>query len=414
MFHHNKNNTDNSSSSSNKKGLSGLFHHNKSSSTTSSTSTSTTYPVGTGYQQHGSTASDWDHYAVRHEEALIGDPIPIVDNNLNLAANRSQLDSNLHNNLGSSGNLNSSGKSSSKSSNLPSGYDKNGNPLIGPVTANGPLAGNYSSGTVVEKNLARGPGKRTNTGANDDYLAANGQTWGSAAWGSEPLYGGRTSAPLYGYRDQRDVATPLLPDNPWTHNELGRDYLDAYRNGSLPYSSINNVFVAPPVTESFHNVGPNGEIIDGTVTRQVREEIVPPIGGLGTNTTASTTTTVKEKIIPVDEVIIASSSIPIPPPLPSTDFSRNASQNIDIVDTGASSIPIPPPMPASDFNRNAPLAQPIEVIEVTETFNSTSISDSSLSGSGSSSNYQASNLDSKIPPMSWYNSSSNLNQTKAI
>jgi len=377
MFHHNKNNSSSSSSSNSK--LGGLFHHNNKSTSTTSTTTSTTYGgVGTGYQQHGSTASDWDHYAVRHEEALIGDPIPVVNNNLNLAADRSHLDSNLHNSLGSSGNSSLSGNS--KNNALPTPYDKNGNLLTGPVTANGPLAGNYSSGTVVENNLA-----------------GNGQTWGSAAWGGEPLYGGSSSAPLYGYRDQRDVATPLLPDNPWTHNELGRDYSDAYRTGTLPYSSINSTFVAPPVTESYHTSGPNGEIIDGTVTRQVREDILPPLNGLGTNTTSNTTTVVKEKIIPL------ASSIPIAP--------MPAVRSAPVVE----SIRVEPAilveetiLPTSRGIAIVETETPVEVLEINDSEASSNLS----SGYGSSS--LAGDSSSKVPPMAWYNNSSNVNQTRAI
>jgi len=256
----------------------------------------------------GSTRSDWDHYAVRHEEALIGDPLPIMNNNLNMAAQQYQSGGNGPYGPGALGrgpvNHGYDDSHYDKRHPAPTNLDKFGNPMIGPVTANGPLAGNYSSGTVVERNLVQGPGRgRTRSGFQDDV---GGREWGSAAWGSEPLYGagpgsrgGWGNEPLFGYRDGRDRATPLLPDNPWTHNELGRDYSDGYRYGTLPYSSINNTFVAPPVTENYTTYGPNGERIEGTRTRVIREEIVPPVGGLGQHTTTQSTRTIKDEIIPI-------------------------------------------------------------------------------------------------------------------
>jgi len=254
----------------------------------------------------GSTRSDWDHYAVRHEEALIGDPLPIMDSGLNLAAQ--PYNNGARGPYGSgplaNGPLNRGydDRHYDKRHPVPDNFDRFGNPLIGPVTANGPLAGNLSSGTVVERNLLQGPGKgRTRTGWVDDNTG--GRQWGSTAWGSEPLYGsgygGYGSQPLYGYRDGRDVATPLLPDNPWTHNELGRDYSDAYKRGTMAYSSVNNAFVAPPVTESFTNYGPNGELIQGSRTRVIREEIVPATGALGQSTTVTDHKVIKDEIIPI-------------------------------------------------------------------------------------------------------------------
>jgi len=335
MFHRNRNQNQDNGNVQPRRG--GFFHRGpQTQQTTSTTYSNGPYangPYGAtahngGYWRdpyyEGSTRSDWDHYAVRHEEALIGDPIPIMNNGLNLGAQRygngapgpygpgplsngpvnHGYDDNHYNKRHQPANM----------------LDRHGNPLIGPVTANGPLAGNYSSGTVVEKNMYQGPGRRTRTGAVDDNAYGGGQ-WGSAAWGGEPLYGngpygggqgqglyGNNQAaawgaePLFGYRDARDYGrgTPLLPDNPWTHNELGRDYSDAYRRGTLPYSSINNVFTQPPVYENFTTYGPNGERIEGTRTRNVREEIVPPMGqnALGQSTTTQTTKVVKDEVLP--------------------------------------------------------------------------------------------------------------------
>jgi len=275
----------------------------------------------------GSTRSDWDHYAVRHEEALIGDPVPIMNNNLNLANHHAWNGQNAaHGPYGngplSNGPVNHGYDDAHYNKRHPvhNGLDKHGNPLVGPVTANGPLPGNYSSGTVVEKNFVRGVGKgRTQTGFIDDP-AYGGRQWQSAAWGGEPLFGGPSgqslygnhpgggawgSTPLYGYRDGREYgrATPLLPDNPWTHNELGRDWEDGYRRGTIPYSSINNAFTQPSTTESFVEYGPNGERIEGYRTRTVREDIVPPTRALGQTTESSTTKKVTDVVTPVVEVV---------------------------------------------------------------------------------------------------------------
>jgi len=306
MFHRNRNQQQQDPNS--QQGGHHWFGKRQPNNTQSTSTTTTSYGPSYGPRpayyrdpySEGSTRSDWDHYAVRHEEALIGDPLPIVDNGLNLASNRYNGNQSGGGNVGPMGVPLNYNDSAYGNKGLPRNVDKYGNPLIGPVTANGPLAGNYSSGTLVERNLVQGPGRRTRTGFVDDY--DGGRQYSSAAWGSEPLYGNRGgygAEPLYGYRDSRDRATPLLPDNPWTHNELGRDYEDAYRTGTLAYSSINNVFTAPPVTESFTRTGPNGELIEGTRTTIVREEIVPPVGdGLGTTTSSTSTKIVKDHIVP--------------------------------------------------------------------------------------------------------------------
>jgi len=274
----------------------------------------------------GSTKSDWDHYAVRHEEALIGDPVPIMNNNLNLASQQAWHAQNAAQGPYGNGplahgpvNHGYDDAHYNKRHPVHNGLDRHGNPLVGPVTANGPLPGNLSSGTVVEKNFRRGPGKRSQTGFIDDP-AYGGRQYQSAAWGGEPLfgsgpYGGQPygghgaygATPLYGYRDGREYgqATPLLPDNPWTHNELGRDWEDGYRRGTIPYSSINNAYTQPSVTESFVEYGPNGERIEGFRTRTVREEIVPPVRPLGQTTETSTTKTVTDVVTPGATVVPA-------------------------------------------------------------------------------------------------------------
>jgi len=331
----------------------------------------------------GSTRSDWDHYAVRHEEALIGDPLPIMNNNLNLAANQSGAHYNGPYGQGplANGPVNHGYDDAHYNKRHPAfnNLTKRGVPMVGPVTANGPLPGNLSSGTIVERNFVQGPGAaRTRTGMIDDPAYGNRQ-WGSAAWGVAPAYeddyaygrgghgqslygngptgghgqslygngptGGMGPAagpawgntPLYGFRDSRSLgqATPLLPDNPWTHNELGRDWEDGYRRGTIPYSSINNQFVQPSVTENFVEYGPNGERIEGYRTRTVREDIVPPVGALGQTTESTTTKTTKDVVVPGVANVGAAThvpQVPIPADAVGIPFGHQNAHPVEVIE----------------------------------------------------------------------------------
>jgi len=337
-----------------------------------------------------STPSDWDHYAVKHQEALVGDPVPIVDNGLNMNNSNTNVDSSKNNDL----------STSSSSGAVATDLDKNGNILTGPVTANGPLEGNYSSGTLLENERSK---------LNDAQNPSTGRTT-SSSWGSEPLFG--DSAPRYGFRDYRDNRTPLMPDNPWTHNELGRDYSDSYSHGSLPYGAINNAWIAPSQTQSFHRSGPNGRSYDETTNRFMRRDIAPgPVSSY-----QSTRTDREHVLIPIESSSLVEDIIIRPAEYQpinishmdrSNEFPINSGRNMEIkplsfddkvdVNTGKS-VNFSPLTAGSDSTSNLSVRQGTPYVP----------RESSI-GQSSSSSSNKFDADKRMP--SWYSSS--INETKA-
>jgi len=222
-------------------------------------------PPSTAYYPE-SSRSDWDHYAVRHEDALIGDPIPVANfpqaTQQDVDRNRNGIPDDLerhnwgnHNGMYPPGMYYANGPKTTPSSLV----NRYGTVAPGPVIAMGHQNGNYSSGTFVERDgfneAVYGPGSRTR-GYNESHDGFNAyntnryyddEAYYGDSYGSAPLYGGQSghrghrfgSDPLYHHREVRDTATPLLPDNPWTHNELGREFVDAYGTGTLPNRAIN-------------------------------------------------------------------------------------------------------------------------------------------------------------------------------
>lgn len=203
-----------------------------------------------------STQSDWDHYAVRHQDSLIGDPIPFADDSLNgqIRArersrggfwNRNKNNRNLNNNQQQDFHRDRTlAYNDARSWNNDSAllgrdmsYGRINDNYIRSTDYEGPVAydpsydrnfnalkGNYSSGTVLEN----GYGMYGNGMSNGNFFDRSA----NRSWGSQPLWGSNQGNNLYGefWRDSRNNKTPLLPDNPWTHNELGREYLDGRRD----------------------------------------------------------------------------------------------------------------------------------------------------------------------------------------
>jgi len=328
--------------------------HTDTTTSTTSTNASTSGHKKFGFRRHKnttttnavapvqgtSTQSDWDHYAVRHEDSLIGDPIPIVEpGRVNKTNNTIGVtNANVNNTTGFIGN----DRNTSQQNVLTNQY---GTVAPGPVVSTEAIKGNYSTGTVVESPAVYGlatPNTTTSYGPNthgytptkDQVIAENA----SRGW-SDPLYGPTSttttsswSAPLYTTRDVRDTKTPLLPDNPWTHNELGREYVDAYKSGTLPNKSID---ARSTITETV--------VTETTQSRQrvpVAAAAVPVIASVPV--VASVPSTSRSTVIPPP--VSSTTSIPIPPPNPPVyqfptsrlSTQRNQGLNIPIQSTDSS------------------------------------------------------------------------------
>jgi len=170
------------------------------------------------------------------------------------------------------------------------------------------LRGNYSSGTWVEgyereNRRLRGPGPREYYGpayhsANSNLEYFDDDRTSGHRWGSEPLYGSGNrwgSEPLYGgsnMRDIRDTKTPLLPDNPWTHNELGREWRDAYRNGT--WNPVN----ARRFTTVDETVTTNVNVSKSIPTPPPQPPVYIP------ETIAVTQPILQETVVPLETVVV--------------------------------------------------------------------------------------------------------------
>lgn len=338
---------------------------------------------------YGTSQSDWDHYAVRHEDSLIGDPVPYADNSMNgpvygpygyrnfgygngpLQGDHYIPDASgyVHN---APGRYPDNWTSNPAKTNY-SGRDANRfgpGPIVAdiPVDHTGrPLTGNYSTGTLIENtgfpnrygNLnannanklnswthGQGPygpehsshyidpvdGSDTWTTTSVNYVPgpmgtnAHGTVTGpltTGPMGTELSTGPMTGAPvpttgrksrfgswfgssmsnepLWGGREVRDSATPLLPDNPWTHNELSREYIDSRQtlNGLPRATGRRN-------TTGYNGAvyGPNTTTTYGPTTTRTYVTGSPAMGRMGSP--------------------MVGRNLPVPPPLPPVYVPRSS------------------------------------------------------------------------------------------